>query len=248
MKQLITLFFLLLFYSSLLATGNDNGGPEGLRKLAQDNKSTASPDFPGTLLIDFGFNFLHDEPDDMELGFWGSKIVNIYYMSEIQLGESRFSINPGFGVGLEKYSFDNDITLQNDPGTEQVALVALEGFEDIKKSKLAANYFDIPVELRFHLNKDDFKKSLKFAIGGKAGILFSAHTKIKFEEDDETKKIKDKETFELNRIRYGVQGRIGIGSFNVFYYQELSELFSDGNGPEGTDANSFKIGVSFGVF
>lgn len=247
MKSVAALFFCLIFSHTLLASGG-NGGPEGLRGLTRVNKTNASPDFPGTLQIDFGFNFLQDEPDQMELSLWGSKIINLYYMYEIQLGTSRFTFNPGFGVGLEKYAFDNDVSLSNIPDSSQIQIISLEGLGEIKKSKLAASYFDIPLELRFHLNKNDFKKSFKVAVGGKVGVLFASHTKIKFEEDSETKKLKDKERFELNRFRYGVHGRIGIGGFSVFYYQELSELFSDGSGPEATGATAFKVGVSFGAF
>lgn len=245
MKPITALLFCFIFSHALLA----NGGPDA--KEAQDTaryKTAASPDFPGSLQVSLGFNFLQDAPEQMDLGFWGSKSVSIYYLYSIRLGDSRFSFNPGFGVGLEKYSFDNDVSLSNVPDSAQIQIMPIDGLGEIKKSKLAANYIDIPLELRFHLNKDNFKKSFKIAVGGKIGMRFSSHTKIKFEEDSENKIIKDKESFDLNRFRYGVHGRIGIGGFSLFYYQELSELFKDGKGPEATSATPFKAGLALDIF
>lgn len=255
MKKIILSIFSTFLTFSLIASGGNNNG-DSLRsddnlnkKLSVTNtaQAGASPDFPGSLVMEFGFNFLTDYPDDMELGFFGSKAFNIYYMYEFQIGNSAFSFNPGFGVGLEKYSFDNNVTLgRSDAGA--VVLNELPETWDVKKTKLAANYFDIPLELRFHVNKNNFRKSFKIGVGGKAGILFDSHTKIRYKEDGDAKIIKNKESFDLSRFRYGVQGRIGIGGFSLFYYQELSELFKDGEGPEATTATPFKVGMSLAIF
>lgn len=239
-------------FSAMASGGNNkksnkNQGVESIHNSfsqAATKKAAASPNLPGSLVFDLGFNFLTDEPDNMKLNFFGSKIFNIYYMYEIRLGSSAFSFNPGLGVGLEKYRFDKDISLR--PTTEGTELFALEG--DIKNSKLAANYLDIPLEIRFHTNKNNFRKSFKVGIGGKVGVLFDSHTKIKYKENGDTKISKEKEQFDLSRFRYGVQGRIGIGSFSFFYYQELSTLFKNGKGPENTETAPFKVGISLYIF
>lgn len=240
-------------FSAMASGGNDknNHNDQGLDNIhntfsqTATKKTTASPNFPGNLVFDIGFNFLTDEPDDMKLNFFGSKIFNLYYMYEVKLGNSAFSYNPGFGVGLEKYRFDKDVTLATtDEGT---VLTPIEGV-DVKNSKLAANYLDIPLELRFHADKNNFRKSFKIAVGGKVGVLFDSHTKLKYKANGDTKITKSKEQFDLSRFRYGIQGRIGIGSFSVFYYQELSSLFKDGKGPENTDTSPFKVGISLYAF
>lgn len=255
MKKIILSIFSIFFSFSVLASGGNNNenalsnddSPSTALSVAKTAQSGASPDFPGSLVVELGFNFLNDHPDEMELGFFGSKAFNVYYMYEFQIGNSPFSFNPGFGVGLEKYAFDNNVTLgRSEEGA--VVLTELPESWDVKKTKLAANYFDIPLEIRFHANKNNFRKSFKVAVGGKAGILFDSHTKIRYKEDGDTKIIKDKESFDLSRFRYGVQGRIGIGGFSMFYYQELSELFKDGDGPEATTATPFKVGVSLALF
>lgn len=255
MKKLTLSIFSLFFAFSLMASGGgekdsknnkSDGNVNSLLSVSGIKQDGASPDFPGSLVLEFGFNFLNDYPDEMELGFFGSKAFNVYYMYEFRIGNSPISFNPGFGLGLEKYSFDNNITLNMAEGGTEI--VELSDTWDVKKTKLAANYFDIPLELRFHLNKDNFRKSFKIGIGGKAGILFASHTKVKYEENGDNKILKAKESFDLSRFRYGVQGRIGIGGFSLFYYQELSELFKDGKGPEATAATPFKIGLAFHAF
>lgn len=255
MKKLSFSLFALLFSFSVMATGGNDkdskkdqnpGNTYNALSQSSPEKTAASPNFPGGLVLDLGFNFLTDEPEDMELNFFGSKIFNIYYMYEIQLGNSHFSFNPGIGVGLEKYRFDKDVTLASENG--ETVIVPLTEEWDVKNSKLAVNYFDIPLELRFHLNKDNFRKSFKIGVGGKVGVLFDSHSKIKYETDGDKKIIKSKEQFGLSRFRYGVLGRIGIGSFSLFYYQELSTLFKDGEGPEDTTTAPFKIGISLYAF
>lgn len=214
-------------------------------------KQKARPDLPGILLIDVGFNFLQDNPEGMDVGFWGSKIVNFYYYLDIPIGKSHFSFGPGIGFGLEKYSFDdnNTLTLNNSGNTEITELANLLNDDvEIKKSKIAANYIDIPVEFRFHVNKENHDQGFRAAIGGKVGFLFDGHTKIKYEEDGDNKKIKQKDNFNLQRFRYGVTARIGFPGINLFGYYSLSELFESGRGPDETTATSFNLGISISGF
>ncbi len=61
-------------------------------------------------------------------------------------------------------------------------------------------------------------------------------------------KQKNKDPLNINRFRYGAYGRIGIGTFNLFFYYGFSELFESGKGPEGTKATTITIGVSITGF
>lgn len=211
-------------------------------------QSGASPDLPGALRIQIGTNNLMDSPSSMDLGIWGSKTFNAYYLFAMPIGESRFSFHPGFGIGTDKFSWDADVTLQRDGSQIEVVPLEVSEFGEVSKSKLATTFFDVPFELRFHLNKDDFKRSIKFAVGGKIGILMSSHTKVKFEVDGENQTLKVKDQFELNRFRYGLQGSMGIGGFNIYYYYSLNEFFKSDAGPENTAPNHSQIGVSLNLF
>lgn len=251
MKFLFSAFCLVFFFFSTLANDN-NSRPTSPQKTSQ----AARPNVPGDLIIDFGVSLLSNAPDQMDLRLLGSRAVNFYYLYHVKFGPtSNFSFNPGFGVGIENFNFSNDITLTNIPtqdGANQVNIVELNDLispdADFRKSKLAVTYFDIPMELRFHLNRDNHDRGLKIAVGGRVGVRLDAHTKVKYDLNDNTRKLKQKESFQLNGLRYGVHGRMGFGALTLFYYQNLSQLFQDGEGPGGTDANSFMAGVSFILF
>lgn len=212
-------------------------------------QSGASPDLPGGLRIQIGTNSLIDAPTSMNTGFWGSKSFNFHYLYSVPLGDSHWSFNPGFGFGTDKISFDNDVTLIRDiDRTVIVTPLEVSEFGKINKTKLATTFFEVPFELRFHLDKDDFRKSFKVGVGGKIGVLLSSHTKVNFELDGEKSKLKTKDNFELNRIRYGLQANIGIAGINIYYYYGLNDLFKSNRGPEGTTTNQSQVGFSLNVF
>ncbi len=214
----------------------------------RDNTQTntaARPDFPGTLRVDIGFNFLADAPASMDLNWWGSKGVGIYYLYDIPIGTSRFRFNPGIGLGLEKYKFDGPYTLAS--STEGTTVDTLRNV-GVKKSKLATNYLDIPLEVKYYFSKNNPSRGLRLTLGAKVGVLYGSHTKVKYEEDGETKKLKQKENYDLNRFRYGATARLGLGGFDLFYYQSLSELFESGKAPGGAAITPFTIGLSIVIF
>jgi hypothetical protein len=82
--------------------------------------------------------------------------------------------------------------------------------------------------------------------------MYDAFTKVKYKEDGEVRKFKDNQNFNLNRFRYGVFAKIGIGNFSLFGYYNISPLFEEGKGIyEGNKANDFNtmtIGVSLASF
>jgi len=95
---------------------------------------------------------------------------------------------------------------------------------------------------------DDPGRSFKVSLGFKFGVLYDSFTKIKYRQDSETKKLKDKQNYNLNPIRYGVLFRIGAGSFSAFANYTLSPLFKDGEGPDGAKINNFTVGLTLAAF
>ena len=213
------------------------------------SQSASSPDLPGELKIQIGSNFLIDNPDSMDTGFWGSKAFNAHYLYSVRFGESAFSLHPGFGIATDKFSFDNNVTLTRDPdGAISITPLDPIEFGSVSKTKLAVTYLEVPLELRFHVNKDNFKKSIKITVGGKVGLRLSSHTKVKFDNQGQTQIRKLKDSYELNDFRFGLQGGLGIAGISVYYYYALNELFKGGNGPEGTDTFQTQVGIAISVF
>ncbi len=242
---------LLLFFTNLSAQDD-----------AKDPNFTEYQDkVPGTLLFEVGFNMLQDgTPHNMDLDFLGSRTVNIYYMYDFRLfGSKNISFNPGLGLGMDNFTFDKEISLARMPNNELYVLSARE-FEagvntdtlafGIEKSKLNANYFDIPMEFRFRSKPS--KKSFRLAVGGKFGFLIDAKNKVKYELDGDNYKYKLKSRKGLENFRYGVHARLGFGSFNFFAYYSLSELFEkklqDANGELEGNLSNVTLGLTLVTF
>lgn len=217
-----------------------------------ENKKATRINIPGSFLVDIGVNNAVSAPNKFETGFWGSRTLNLYYQYPIRIMNSKFSLVPGMGVGLDRYKLTNNYTLNPKAGTDGTyGLVKADSsafYPGTTKSMIIANYFDIPVEIRFDTRPDDISRSFNIAFGARAGVLLDSFTKIKYKQDGETKVIKDKQNHGLNDIRYGLYGRFGIGGFNWFVQYNSSTLFKTDKGPNKTTMNTFTAGISINGF
>lgn len=200
-------------------------------------------------MLDLGFNYPSSEPADFDKAFFGSRTINVYYQYPIRFGRSHFSFNPGIGFSFERFRFSNEFTLRESSTAGEFDLVnANTIYDDVNKSLLVTNYIEIPAEIRYDTKPEDIGRSFNVAVGGRIGYLMDSFTKVRYRENGETKKIKDKQQFGLNSIRYGVYTRIGVGAFNVFGFFNLSPLFESGKGPSDTEMTTFTVGVSLNAF
>ena len=218
---------------------------------------TEIPDFsdevPGSLTFDLGFNFFSDAADTASLKWFGSRTARITYQYELPILKSGFSFNPGIGIADERYSFEKDISIVNNVGSNRVELISIDSINgqptDIKKTLLSALYLDIPLELRWHANKNDYQKSFKIAAGVRGGLLLGGKTKIKYADIDNDRKIKSKEDYNLASFRLGWHARIGFGSFTVYYFQNITELFENNRGPiEMDNTIPYQFGLTYEIF
>ncbi|WP_209330612.1 porin family protein [Lunatimonas salinarum] len=226
---------------------------------AQERERTpigGRPNIPGDFFLDFGFNVLNNRPDDLGTRFFASRVVNLYYQPSLNLGKnSGFTFNPGLGFGLEKLAFQDRQTLVPNlavsPESSQLVPISSIYGDNIRVdvNTMSINYFDIPLEIRYHLNKSNYAKSVRFAIGGKFGLLYNAHTKIQVTDSDGlTQKVKNRQNYGLNPIRYGVYSRLGFPGFSLWGYYGLNGFFKEDRGPFGTNATQFNFGLSVTLF
>lgn len=248
---------LALVFSSIMAFGQDatpkNNKANRTSKTIQEK--VGRPDLPGDFVVEFGFNWVRDHPPGFSFRTMNSPTFNFYYLYDINIGESAFSIHPGFGIGIEKYRFSDDLTLGYDfdsLGDYGVVFVPLDSIYppnvSYKKSQIVPVYIDIPFEIRWRSKKYDPKRSVKVALGGKVGYLIDNKTKVKYSQSGETKRTKQKENFEMSTFRYGVYGKIGFGGFSAFYYYSISDMFQKDKGPMGTTMYSTTFGMSLALF
>jgi hypothetical protein len=207
----------------------------------------------------------NNDVEAMNLRTFGNNAFKIGYMYPVPISNSNFSFNAGFNFSFDKFAFDGDTTtLEVVSGTDAVGNVRLQtigpdligenGF--VEKSKFETNYVNIPLEFRYYLNKDKIDNGGFFlAAGGSIGYLINGKTKIKYVENEQTKKIKQKESFELNQFRYGAHFRVGIAGFGAYVEYDFSELFNPGRGPlnnasepVATQTTPFRFGLSLNLF
>lgn len=219
--------------------------------IAQDQpvKKTAKPSIPGIFIVDFGFNQAIQKPESWNTGFWGSRTANVYYQYSQRIGRSKFSFNPGIGLSMERWKFSDGTMLVEDTNG-QFNLVDAETVygQDANKSMFVTNYVEMPIDFRFDTKPEDISRSFNVSIGGRVGYLYDSFTKVRYREDGETKKVKDKYNHGMNDFRYGVYSRIGFGAFNLFGFYNISPLFQKDKGPEGQDFTSITFGISVNGF
>ena len=177
------------------------------------------------------------------------KLMNYDIVTVGTDGEQKVTqyLNPTLGYDANGNSVfipaDNYI---NDDDT--LGQIDWSGSFNVKKSMLVTNFLDIPVEFRFSTNPGDPARSFKIGIGGRVGYLLNAHTKIRYKEDGEIKKLKEHESFNLTKVRYGAFFKVYLGNFSFFSYYNVNPLFKSDKGPAKTEAQTFTVGISLSSF
>ncbi len=160
-----------------------------------------------------------------------------------------------WGGGVSWYNFkmeNTDIRIIK----EEESVVFQESQADIKgiKSKLTATYINISfiplLDFGKNRKKDsanflgDFghykKKGFRVGFGPYVGYRLDSYAKYKFEENDKVKKDRDKNSFYLNNLRYGLRLQMGYKGLDVFAQYDLNPLFRTNHGPE---LNAFSFGI-----
>lgn len=182
---------------------------------------------PGNFYIDLGLVTLKDTPNDLDLHSQ-SRGISVSYMYELTLGSEKFTFHPGLSYGHESYFFRDSKTIVKQDGgvTLPVAFNDVSPYDAVvRKSKLAVNYIDIPLEFRFRTHPG--RNAFRIGLGVKGGYMFDSHTKVKYRVNntEDVRISKDKGDFNLNSWRAGATARIGYGMFNIFGYIGFNRLF-----------------------
>ena len=203
------------------------------------------PNIPGSFIVDFGLNGTQGAPDLWSQTLIGSRTFNLYYQYPLRFGRSRFSFNPGIGISFERFRWKTNVILSNPVESNPNAQIEKYEFAlgssrfglGKKKVMMVNNYLEIPIEFRFDSKPEDISRSFNVAIGARGGWLYDSFLKVKYKEDGQTKKMKDKQEYGLTQLRYGVYTRVGIGGFNFFVFYNLTPLFQKDKGPFNDDWN-----------
>lgn len=175
-----------------------------------------------------------------------NRSANLYLMLDKPFkGDSRFSVALGIGVGNSSIYFKK-MRIDIVSNSSKLPFVALDTVNRFKKYKLSTAFLEVPVELRFSSNPEKPMKSVKIALGLKAGTLLNAKTKGKTLEDGTgktlnsfTQKQSSKSYFSTTRL--GATARVGYGNFSLSGAYYFTPVFKDG---VTADIKLFQIGLT----
>lgn len=176
-----------------------------------------------------------------------SRSFSMYLMFDFPFKTNpHMSVAIGAGVSTSNMYFkDTYIDIAGRQGN-RLTFNDVSKTDHYKKYKLLTTYVEAPVEFRYMLNPERPKKSLKFAIGGKAGLLVGAGTKGKnllngSGQATNSLILKEKSKKYFNSARISGLARVGLGSFSVFGTYQLNQFIKEGFGP---DVRPYSVGIT----
>lgn len=193
----------------------------GLNAQNENRRIWDSPYGEDRFVIGFNMDRWMEVPDgveqrDVSLGFNG------HIMYDYQLGKSIMSFAWGYGISSHNVHH-NAFFLKDSTGYQN--LVPFEDDYDLKKNKHSVTFIEAPIELRLRTHGEN---KFKLYVGAKAGYLVNYHWKT---IDDDGKR-KFYKLDDINKIRYGLTGKIGFNMFSISAFYSLSPFIKEGKGDE----------------
>jgi hypothetical protein len=184
------------------------------------------------LYLTLSYNILVNKPKD-DTNFLFSGGFSMGFIKDIPINKQR-NFGIGVGLGYAFNSYKNNIVLFTDSGN------SID--EEYKTNKLSANLVELPIEFRWRTSTPT-KYSFWRVYGG-VKLAYSFYSMAKFESNGEIVKIKNSE--EYNRFQYGIMLSAGYGTWNIYSYYGLNNLFHayDVNGNK-LETKDFNIGLKF---
>jgi hypothetical protein len=185
---------------------------------------------------------------------WGSWYVSVGQINKTSLGGKLF-LHWGADLSWYNWKFEDDET-RIVKGPDRLEFLPESRDVSSIKSKLTATYINasfVPM-LDFGYHKKTITKAdgttakvtrlnrsgFRIGAGMYAGYRIGSHTKIKYEEDNNTRKDRDNNSYYLNNFRYGVTAKVGFRDFDFFMKYDLNEVFAENRGPR---MNALTFGV-----
>ena len=158
--------------------------------------------------------------------FWRLKYGLSFQWNKLDIKDNQYLVNT-----------NDEITLQEFP-------------VELNKAKFRTTNLVFPVHLEFGPSKkidkgDYFRYSthnkLKIGLGGYAGLNIGSMQKLKYKEDGNRIKDKQRGGFEVNEFVYGLSGYLAWGDTALYVKYDLNPLFKD----QAFDQNNISVGLRF---
>jgi len=171
---------------------------------------------------------------------------NIYVMMDKPFKGSP-QLSAAFGIGVSTSSiFFSSMSVDLHSLTSYLPFTNLDTLNHFKKYKLSTAFLELPVELRYTFDPTKENKSIKLALGVKAGVLLNAHTKGKSPVDKNSNSINsytEKENAKrfVNSTRISATARIGYGHYSLFGSYQINNIFKTGT---AADMKLLQVGLT----
>ncbi|MBN2215703.1 MAG: outer membrane beta-barrel protein [Bacteroidales bacterium] len=165
--------------------------------------------------------------------------LNIHQMSFGLVG-NRFGLVTGLGFEFNNYQFDGDNSIQEVNGVIQMQ--DLSAFS-LTKSKLTTTFLNIPVLLEVQIGPQKRSKRIHISGGIIGGLKLGSHTKYVYRDEGRKEKVKNRDDFNINPLRYGFTLRTGYRQVELYANYYPVPFFEKDKGPE---LYPFNVGLSLG--
>ena len=180
---------------------------------------------------------------DFELETGKSIHINFTMVKQqLSFYKNYISLVYGLTSDINNWNYKNSITWHKEPDAKLLMPGLYQGpyvtrdSVSFKKNKLVTYYLQAPILLRIETSPRHMNKNACISAGGYAGYLVRSHTKQI--ESGTTNKIKQFESFNLNKFQYGMQFELGYQGISLYFKKSLSTL---------TDFGTVQYPYCFGV-
>ena len=200
----------------------------------------------------FGLNNLITEGEslnDSDYKVWGSHFYEWGLTLNSRIFKNHNLLHAKYGLSLMYNNLrptDNRYFVKNGDVTELQT-----GFTNFDESRFRNVYLTAPVHLEFDFTPKKSDKdgnsyfrtyqSFRLGVGGYAGVKIKSKQILKYEEDDQKIKVKQKGDFNVNDFNYGLSAYIGYGQLSLYAKYDLNPLFKD----NAVDQNNVSLGLRF---
>jgi hypothetical protein len=180
------------------------------------------------------------EPSENYMNLNTTKSMNFnFLLPNINIGFSRyFGIAATIGLSWSDYHFDGDNSIAEDDNGNIIPVYPAPDI-NFEKSKLSTTYAIMPILLEGQIPVSN-NRTVNIGAGFIGAIKLCSNTKVVYYDNDKMK-IKNKDDFSLNLLRYGVTARLGYEMFQAYGTYYLSKMFEEGKGPE---LFPFEVGIA----
>jgi len=187
--------------------------------------------------------------DNSDFRFWGSHSYEWGVTGNTRIFKNNNLLHAKYGLSLMYNNLrptDNRYFVKNGDITELQT-----GFTKFKESRFRNVYLTVPLHLEFDFTPKKFDKegnpyfrtheSVRLGIGGYAGIRLKTKQILRYDEDDQCVKVKQKGDFNVSNFNYGLSAYIGYQATSLYIKYDLNPLFQN----NAVDQNNISLGVRF---